>query len=547
MFRRAEVDEDRAIVAFETGGARITAWTTEQALERAAHEGPSRIAAVFEDATLTYAELDAAANRFGQMLDGFGVAVGDRVAVLMANRLEYLVAYHGVGRHGAIFVPLVTQSKLPEIEYFIQHSEASLLVVDAERWETVRPAWEPRRSPALASLEHVVLVDASAEPGTSAWTDVLAAAPTERRKHRPAESDPVAFMYTSGSTGRPKAVVHSHYTAVAQAEAICDRMGYTPDDRLMTVFPLYHGNALVWSALAAVWAGARVIIHKRFSASSFWEQTRTHRATEVNLLVGAINMILAQPERPDDADNPVRLVLANVTKAIHDRFVERFDVDIVSTWALAEGPLGTMTAPGHGYRAGEIGWPMGHDNEVDVFDEHDRSLPPGVTGELVQRNRAMMLEYYKSPAETERVLRNGWVHSGDLGYKDEDGLFYFVGRDKHVIRRSGENVSGEEIEETLGAHPSIAEAAVFAVPDPIRGEEVKACVVLRPGAELTEPEIAAWVSDRLADFKVPRYVEIMPELPRTGPAKLDRPALARRPDVLNCWDRQATTQAESRS
>ncbi len=515
-------------------------WTTDAILSRAVAEGPERIAVVCEDTTLTYGELDSAANQVGQMLGALGVGLGERVAVLMANRPEYLVLYHGIARYGACLVPIVTQSKPPEIAYFIEHSEATVLIVDEERWEVVRDHLD---DPALASIRQVVKLG-DAGPGASSYAELLAGCSTERVDHVPSEDEWVALMYTSGSTGRPKAVIHPHYTAVAQAEAVAERMGYTADDRLMTIFPLFHGNALVWSALTAVWAGARVIITERFSASRFWDQARRHGATEVNLLVGAINMLLAQPPRPDDRDNPIQTSVANVTKTVYDAFTERFDVDIVSTWALAEGPLGTMTAPGHGYRAAEIGWPLGHDNEIKVFDPDDNEVAPGVTGELVQRNKAMMPGYFKNEEETARVLRNGWVHSGDLGYRDEEGTFYFVGREKHVIRRSGENVSGEEVEETLQEHPAVDTVAVIAVPDDIRGEEVKAYIVTAKGAEVEPEELVAWCEERLADFKLPRYIEFIDELPRTGPLKVNRPELARRPGLTDCWDRQAQAAAE---
>jgi len=520
-------------------------WTTDQILERAVMQGPERIAVVLGRQTLTYGELDEQSNRLGQVLHELGVKVGERVALLMANRPEYLVVYHGVGRCGAVLVPLVTQSKPPEIAYFVEHSEASVLIVDDERWEVVRDQLEPRRTPELATIKHVIKLGAPA-PGALSYTELMDAASPERVAHVPQERDMVALMYTSGSTGRPKAVIHEHYTAVAQAEAVSERMGYTSDERLMTIFPLFHGNALVWTALAAVWCGARVIIHERFSASRFWDQAREHGATEVNLLVGAINMILAQPERADDRDHPVKTTVANVTKSIYDRFTERFGVDIVSTWALAEGPLGTMTAPGHGYRPGEIGWPMGHDNDIRVFDENDVEVGPTVVGELVQRNAAMMPGYYKNAEESQRVLRGGWVHSGDLGYRDEEGLFYFVGREKHVIRRSGENVSGEEVEECLAGHPDVDMAAAIAVPDEIRGEEVKVYVVVHEGHELKPEEVVAWCGERLADFKVPRYVEFLVELPTTGPLKVDRPALVSKHGLAPCWDRlQSNDRARS--
>jgi carnitine-CoA ligase len=521
-------------------------WTTDEILARAVDEGPDRTAIVLGDRSLSYGELDAGANRFGQLLYGLGVKPGDRVALLMANCPEYLIAYHGIGRCGAVLVPLVTQSKPPEIAYFVEHSEASVLIVDDERWDVVRDQLTPRPTDALSTIEHVIKLG-DAAPGTSSLEELMAVAPATRVDYAPAERDMVALMYTSGSTGRPKAVIHEHYTAVAQAEAVSERMGYTAEDRLMTIFPLFHGNALVWSALAAVWCGARVIIHERFSASSFWDHAREHGATEVNLLVGAINMILAQPEKPDDRDHPVRTSVANVTQTIYDRFTERFGVDIVSTWALAEGPLGTMTAPGHGYKPGEIGWPMGHDNEIKVVDENDEEVPPGLTGELIQRNAAMMPGYYKNPAESERVLRGGWVHSGDLGYRGEDGMFYFVGREKHVIRRSGENVSGEEVEECLMGHPAIDMVAAIAVPDEIRGEEVKVYVVVHSGHQVGPEEIVAWCEERLADFKVPRYVEFMTELPSTGPLKVDRPALVKRHSLGGSWDRLASINDRARS
>lgn len=520
-------------------------WTTDAILERATALGRERIAVVLgEDGShLTYGALDECATRLANALHAHGVVQGDRVAVFMENNLDYIVTYHGVGRSRAIFVPIVTQSKLPEIEYFIGHSEPCVLIVDGERWDVVADAIASG-NPAFATVREIWLAGDGERAGLTPMATVMASASSTPPAARPAAEEPVAFMYTSGSTGRPKAVIHSHYTAIAQAEAVCSRMGYSAEDRLLTVFPLFHGNALVWSALAAVWAGARVIIHRRFSASGFWASVRRHGATEVNLLLGAINMLLAQAPRADDADNPIRLVLANVTEPIYREFRARFAVDIVSTWALAEGPLGTMTAPGHGYRAGEIGWPMGTDNEVRVVDENDHELADGEVGELVQRNRAMMLGYFKNEAETARVLHGGWVHSGDLGYRDKDGLFYFVGRRKNVIRRAGENVSGEEVEACLQSHPAVEEAAVIAVPDAMRGEEVKAHLVLRAGHQLSAEDAVAWCAERLSDFKLPRYVEFMTELPRTGPLKIDRTALAARPNLTDCWDRSsAATRA----
>jgi crotonobetaine/carnitine-CoA ligase len=541
------------VEAVTGGGAGLPSlgeWTTGAVLDRAARFGPDRTGVSLLGRDLTFGELDERANRVAGALAALGVGPGDRFAALMSNRTEYLELYHGSGRAGTVFVPIVTQSKLPEIEYFVGHSDSTVLFVDGGRWEVLRAALGD--SGALPEpLRHVVLVGGDAPEGTLAYEELLAAAPPTPPDRAPQETDPIAFMYTSGTTGRPKAVIHSHRTAVAQAAAIQDRMGYSPDDRLMTIFPLFHGNALVWSALTATFACAPIFLTERFSASRFWDQVRECGATEVNLLIGAINMLLAQPPADRDRDHPLRTSVANFTKPIHDAFSERFGVELVTCWALAEGPLGTMTAPGFGYRPGLIGWPMGEDNRVRVVDEIGRDLPPGKVGELVQRNQHHMLGYFKNPEETARVLRDGWVHSGDLGYRGADGLFYFVGREKHVIRRSGENVSGEEVETCIATHPSVAEAAVIAVPDPVRGEEVKAFVILKDGESMSELDVVQWCDRHLADFKVPRYVEFRAKLPKTGTERVKRHELREEPGALDCWDRtsqpvQATKGSEER-
>jgi crotonobetaine/carnitine-CoA ligase len=511
----------------------LESWTTAAVLDRAVAAGPDRDAVIHDDAALSFRQLDERVNRVANALAGLGVGPGDRFAALASNRSEYLELYHGAGRAGAVFVPIVTQSKLAEVEYFVEHSGSKLLFVDGPRWEYLLAASKGKLP---SPLEQIVALD-DVTGGAIGYEALLAGSQSGAPGHEIREEQPIAFMYTSGTTGRPKAVIHSHRTAVAQAVAIQERMGYVPNDVLMTIFPLFHGNALVWSALAAMVSCAPIVLTERFSASRFWDQVRRHGATEVNLLIGAINMLLAQPPSPDDREHTMKMSLANFTEPIHDEFTERFGVDLVTCWALAEGPLGTMTAPGFGYKPGLIGWPMGTENRVRVVDEQDEEVPRGVVGELVQRNSYHMLGYFKNPEESERVLRGGWVHSGDLGYQGDDGLFYFVGREKHVIRRSGENVSGEEVEDCIRTHPDVVEAAVIPVPDPVRGEEVKAYVVRRASAEVTELEIVAWCDERLADFKVPRYVEFRDELPMTGTARVRRQELRQEPGVLDCWDR----------
>jgi crotonobetaine/carnitine-CoA ligase len=521
----------------------LEARTVGAVLRRSAAHGPGRPAVFFKDSVITSGELDELAERVTGGLLSLGVQHGDRVAVMMPNRPEYLALYYGVARLGAVFVPLVTQSKLMEVEYFLEHSGATVLVADAERWDQLSRATARHPSPIIDALQTVIVLGEGDSAGSVGWGEFMAVGPSDEVPVV-TETDVVAFMYTSGTTGRPKAVIHPHSTAVAQAEAVSGRMRYTPEDRLMTIFPLFHGNALVWSALTATYSCAALVLTERFSASQFWNQVREYEVTEVNLLVGAINMLLAQSPSTLDREHTLRATLATITESIYERFTERFGVDIVTLWAFAEGPIGTMVEPGYGYRPGLIGWPMGGFDEVRVVDETGRDVPAGEVGELIVSDVSAMRGYYKNPEETARVMRGGWVHSGDLGYRDEDGLFYFVGREKHTIRRAGENVSGEEVENCISSHPQVVECAAIPVPDEIRGEEIKACVVLASDAAVSEGDIVDWVAERLADFKVPRYIQFRSSLPKTGPEKVQLHVLKAEPDLTACWDRLAAASSD---
>ncbi len=521
-------------------------WTTGGLLDRSVERVPDQTFLYFGDFTVTFREFDERVNRVANLLANLGVKHGDRVAVIMANCPEFLYAYYATGRLGAVFVPLVTQSKLREIEYTVEHSDAEILLADAERWEYIREACKQVPSGPLNRLRAVVATGRSNDDSAFDFHELMESASTRRRSVSVAPEDLVALMYTSGTTGKPKGVMHTHYIAVAQAAAINERMKYTTNDRLLTIFPLYHGNALVWSGLTAMWASAGFIVTEKFSASRFWDQVRRYGATEVNLLEGAINMILAQPERPDDRDHPLRVTLATLTESLYRQFTERFGVDVVTTWCLAEAPLGTMTAPGFGYTPKIVGWPMGWNNSIMVLDGEGAECPPGVIGELTAANDAIMKGYWKNPAETARVVRNGRVHSGDLGFRGEDGYFYYEGRDKHVIRRSGESVSGEEVEDAVNSHPAVVESAAVAVPDRIRGEEIKVFVVRHHQTNLTEADVADWCAQSLADFKVPRYVEFRDALPKTGTERVRRHLLKTEPALTECWDRMAQNSRTER-
>jgi crotonobetaine/carnitine-CoA ligase len=269
------------------------------------------------------------------------------------------------------------------------------------------------------------------------------------------------------------------------------------------------------------------VLTERFSATAFWPTVREHGVTFFSVLPTVISILLQQPPAADDRRHGVRLCVTPITPSLLEEFEARFGIPVVNTYGLTEGMLNVMNFPDPGRRRpGAIGQPLAPEvHQIRIVDEQDRELARGAAGEIVLRSPAVMAGYYKDPDATARTVRDGWLHTGDLGYLDDEAFLHFVGRKKEMIRRGGENVAPAEIEAVLLGHPGVLEVAVVGVPDPLREEEIKACVVLRDGQdEKRVPPVALLdhCAARLAAFKVPRYVEYRRELPRTPTLRVQR-------------------------
>ncbi len=353
----------------------------------------------------------------------------------------------------------------------------------------------------------------------------------------PEPADAAVLIPTSGTTGRSKLVTQTHRAYVMAGEGFPWWMELTADDRLMTSLPLFHINAPAYSVLGSVAARAGLVLLSRFSPSSYLDSARRYGATEFNAIGAMIEMLMAQPERPDDADNPLRLVYTGPAppEARQLEIERRFGLRIVCGYAMSETPYGTIwprgTRPFGTLGAIRQHPTLGTVNEGRVMRD-DQPVPPGETGELELRNPAIMLGYWGMPEETARVIRpDGWLRTGDLVVENPDGTYTFVGREKEIIRRRGENLSPAEVEEALAAHPDVAEVAVIGVPSDLSEEEVKAFVV---GA--ADPAaLHAWAAERLTRFKVPRYIELIPELPHTPTGRVAKHQLPRE-RTADEWD-----------
>jgi carnitine-CoA ligase len=332
-----------------------------------------------------------------------------------------------------------------------------------------------------------------------------------------AHDDPAVLIPTSGTTGRSKLVTQTHRAYAMAGIGFPWWLGLTEDDRLMTSLPLFHINAPAYSMLGSIAARASLVLLPRFSASGFLDSARRHGATQFNAIGAMLELLMRQPERPDDADNPVRLAYAGPTppEPRHLEFERRFGLELMSGYAMSETPYGTVWPRGS-RPYGTIGVPRQHPTLGQVNEAR-----VSADGELELRNPAVMKGYWGMPEETERVLSaDGWLKTGDLVTENPDGTLTFVGRRKEVIRRRGENVAPAEIEAALASHPDVEEAAVVGVPSELSEEDIKAFVVMRAGADADFDALREWASRRLTAFKVPSQYEALDELPHTATGRI---------------------------
>ena len=499
------------------------------------HQSAARAGRTFvvhEDAAgavseLGYDELDARTNAFANALLGRGLAPGDRVLLMMVNSIPFVTAMLGCAKAGLVAVPVNTGYVAPEVRHVVELVEPRALVADAGFFELVRSVAGPEP---LARY----VVGAAAGAGASSFDELLAGEATAPPVRVHGE-DVLQLIMTSGTTARPKAVMRTHVNCLWSAHRFAMQARLTPADRNLTALPGFHVNCLDQTLFSSLVAGATVVLLERYSATQFMEQARRHRATVISLVPMLIRTILAQPPSPHDRDHCLRLGIGGLqlTREELRDFEQRFglEVPILGGYGLTEASTNvTLTVLAGDPRWPSIGLPA-LDRTVMLVDEDGAPVAAGEVGEIIVQGvpgRSLMKGYWRDPEATAGALRDGWLHTGDLGRRDEDGYFYFVDRKKDMIKVSGENVAALEVERVIIEHPAVAEVAVVGVPDPLRDEAVKAFVVLSAGAELDLETLRRHCEPLLARFKVPTQLETMTELPRATIGKVDKGALRAR-------------------
>ena len=514
-------------------------WTMGAIIAAKAAEQPNRRAVQFEDAAVTYREWDTAANQVANALLAEGLERQSRVAVMLPNRPEFLAVWGGVAKAGLVEVPVNTAYKGDLLAYLLEHAQCQVLIIDAQWTDRVAAIRDE-----LETLRLVVVVgDAPADLGdlrTASWSDFLATGVTTPPDVEVSPEDLSCILYTSGTTGPSKGVVMTHIANFFLARNCVEMMEYGPSDIVFNAFPLFHANARYSGVLPVMYADGESVIYTRFSASGFWDTCREHGVTAFNYMGALLMMLFKQPERPDDADNPVRRAYgAPAPVTIYKDFEARFGMQLVEVYGSTEAGTVTMNTV-ESFRVGSCGRAVPY-FEVEIHDEHDHPLPPGEIGEIVVRPRephSLFEHYHGMPTETLHAFRNLWFHTGDRGKTDEDGYFYYHDRMKDAIRRRGENISSWEVEKVVTSHDSVAEAAAIGVPSELTEEEVLIVVVAKPGYEIDPVSLLDLCSERLPHYAVPRYVRIADELPKTPSQRIEKYLLRDEGLTPDTWDRE---------
>ncbi|HEY2847314.1 MAG TPA: long-chain fatty acid--CoA ligase [Pyrinomonadaceae bacterium] len=468
----------------------------------------------------SYTEFDRAVNRTANMLLSHRIAKGDAVSLLMPNSAEYIIAYFACWKIGALGGPVNSLLKPEEIEWVVGNSESKLMLIGGQFWETI---------------------EAIKKPPTILFDDIESAAGEFADALDPVEltsSDDAIIIYTSGTTGKPKGCLLTHGNLIANAQQIAEWMGFGPDDRLLTLMPLFHMNAVSVTTMTALYAGGSTVVSPKFSASRFWDIIAKYKVTSFGSVATMLSMLLAsdqllavggKPETGERDRSSLRFAMcgsAPVPGEVLRRFEETFDCLVIEGYGLSESTCrSTFNPPTTERRPGSCGMPIG--NEMAVFDENDEPVEDGELGEIVLRGPNICKAYFKNADATAKAFANGWFHTGDIGYRDADGFFYIADRKSDMIIRGGENIYPREIDDLLYTHPAVAAAAVIGVPDELYGEEVAAFIVLESGEKTTADEVIAFCREHLADYKCPKTVHFLDEIPKGPTGKLLKRELAK--------------------
>ena len=467
-------------------------------------------------ATLTYAQLQRDSVQLATFLLNHGLRKGDKIALMLHNSYQTARLLIGVMYGGFMAAPLNLLAQTSQLTYVLDHSDSKLVFTSE--------ALAPRVREALAHVKRgieVIVIDPDAETIFDAQAE--AALPDV------SEDDDALLMYTSGTTGKPKGCVLTNCSVVAGGEFTSSAHQLRAHDRVLCALPLYHINGQIVTTVAPLVHGGSVVMPHRFSASNYWELAVKHQCTWINVVPTIIAYLLNGDDPRERGLDISRVKFCRSASAPlppeqHRAFEAKFGIGIIETFGMTETNAPCFTNP-YDPAKRKIGSPgQAYGNQAKVIDaQTGHDLPAGVPGELMIRGDNVMQSYYRDPDNTAKTLEaDGWMHTGDIGYLDEDGFVFVTGRIKELIIKGGENIAPREIDEALLKHPAVLEAAAVGIPDANYGQEIMACVVLKPGARCTLDELNAFSLNELGKYKTPKIIRFVNDLPKGPSGKVQR-------------------------
>ena len=499
------------------------------ALRRAAARWPDRSALVFDETaeTLTFSELAARVDRFAAALAATGIGPGDRVGIMLPNRVEWPLAWLGLARLGAVMVPVNTGYRTADAGFVLEHAGVRAVIATGA---VVALLLDVRA--AIGAAFEILCIDGGADGNAVDLASLIEAHANDTPPAAGIDSHTlVNVQYTSGTTGEPKGCMLSHSWFMRFAwRVMVLHDGLDDTDTILTSQPFYYVDPQ-WNLAVALLSGATLVVLDRFHPSTFLHKVRSHRVTWFYCLgVMPKLMLNTPPSRLDREHSVKRVICSAIPRADHADIEARWGVPWYEAFGMTESGLDiAVVLADHDGTVGTgcIGTAM-PGREVRVVDAEDRPVPAGTPGELVLRGVGLMDGYYRNPRATAEAFRNGWLHTGDVVSRDERGRIHYLSRTKDMIRRSGENIAAAEVEDVIMRHPGVRLAAVLAVEDELRGEEVMAYVVPSHGVsrdDVSPAVLSTFCAERLARFKVPRYWKYRDDLPRTPSERIRKEAL----------------------